>query len=253
MRRVERVCLYTPHQKRVYNRQETEMETRIIVIQIQQCWRLKLSSLITPLRAFTSSTTQFFYWIQWNESLWDVLSFFSFSNIKCSLYSLLAFTFLCNSTINELKLFSYVTSMRRLFTHFSSISLVFNLGVQWAFCEMLFWYLQEVNKTLSYLRQYWDKDFGLLMGMAYHKHLHLAALSSLIEPSGQSRIDMSKRFVLIQDQSLLVVRSRSKLMSNWLLLRCWLHRWSEKLLPPPHFEMFAKALQGLKRQAEFRH
>lgn len=59
-------------------------------------------------------------------------------------------------------------------------------------------YLREVNKTLSYLRQCLGKDFGLLMGMAYHKLLHC---DSSIEPNVLNRTDMSTLFVLIQDQS----------------------------------------------------
>lgn len=60
-------------------------------------------------------------------------------------------------------------------------------------------YLREVNRTLSYLRQCWGKDFGLLMGMACHK---LLRYGSSIEPNVLNRTDMSTLFVLIQDQSI---------------------------------------------------
>lgn len=155
-------------------------------------------------------------------------------------------SFLCNGTINEPQVCCCVTSSRRPFNAFSCNS----LGPDGRCYEMLFLYLQEVNKTLSYLRQCWDKDFGLSMDMAFHKRSHWVAENSLIKPDVPSRIGMSKRSVLIQDQSLLAVRFRSK--SNWWRLHLPLHCWA-MLSWCQRFVMFAKVLQDLKRRAECPH
>lgn len=119
-----------------------------------------------------------------------------------------------------------------------------------AFCEMLFWYLQEVNKTPSYLRRCWGRGFGLSMDMASRTRSHWAVGSSPTGPTERSRIGMSKRFVLTQDQSLLVFRSRSKSRSScrrrrWRRPHCWA-KWSSCR----RSETFARALRDSTRRAE---
>jgi hypothetical protein len=95
-------------------------------------------------------------------------------------------------------------------------------------------YLQEVNKTRSYLRQCWGKGFGLLMDMAYHK---LLRFDSSIEPNVLNRIDTSTRFVLIQDQSAGRNSSETRLKSNVKLLTIIGRPFSQQvvaeLLAPP--------------------
>lgn len=113
-------------------------------------------------------------------------------NIKCSLYSLMGFA--------GCVVFCAMALLM-------SPSNVFACGFVEAPCyafhkdSAIQKYLQEVNKMLSYLRRCWGKGFGLLMGMACRRRSRWAVASSRIEPNEPNRIDMSKRFVLIQDQS----------------------------------------------------
>lgn len=104
---------------------------------------------------------------------------------------------------------------------------------------------------LSYQPQCWGRDFGLSMDMACHKHPHWAAASSSREPSAPNRIDMSKRFVLIQDQSWLVVHSRSRSMRS-----CWLRRWRRlhcwaRPRSSQRSERSAKVIRDSRRLVEF--
>lgn len=129
----------------------------------------------------------------------------------------------------------FVLTQFRLFLSFQSIAI----------------YLQEVNKMLSYQPQCWGRDFGLSMDMACHKHPHWAAASSSREPSAPNRIDMSKRFVLIQDQSWLVVHSRSRSMRS-----CWLRRWRRlhcwaRPRSSQRSERSAKVIRDSRRLVEF--